>query len=298
VPPTDEYGQYPDFLLKFGKILSTNEMREVDEFVASMKWGQEGAIVPVDSSMDVEVIYDDNIKYLTLRGPETHGVRNIDLVFSDEEITNIMDGTGRIVRQIRHSAMEQEKLYHESTEALKVFRGDSEFGLDNLQDPEPLQFEAPEFDSVGGKKPTRGRRSYVLYETADSIAEKWNDESLIGYCEYCGMADSPIVIPRKDNSDTKAKCKWCAELDNLTWHIKYNGGVGYSADKEPWKMPDLLSFNWLRIGFIALTLWTTVIMLLQMLGFSESNPTIVLLLATFSGALGVIYGQRHGGSVD
>jgi len=64
---------------------------------------------------------------------------------------------------------------------------------------------------------------YKQYETAPSIDAKWHDMSLVGLCGYCGMDDSPIVIGDPDFDTHNAKCKWCAELDNLNYHLKFNG---------------------------------------------------------------------------
>jgi|KBSMisStaDraftv2_1062788.scaffolds.fasta_scaffold144966_1 hypothetical protein len=61
---------------------------------------------------------------------------------------------------------------------------------------------------------------YKQYETAPSIDKKWSDSKLVDVCNKCGMDDAEIVIV---GDTTGNKCKWCAELDNINYHLKYNG---------------------------------------------------------------------------
>ena len=60
---------------------------------------------------------------------------------------------------------------------------------------------------------------YEEYETAARIAEIWNDGNAVGLCEFCGMDDAPIF----KLWDGKHKCKWCAELNNLNYHLEHHG---------------------------------------------------------------------------
>lgn len=67
---------------------------------------------------------------------------------------------------------------------------------------------------------------YKQYETAKSIDERWSNEALIGECNVCGCDDCPIVIGGSDGfgiSLSGPKCKWCAERDNLIYHLSTNG---------------------------------------------------------------------------
>ncbi len=82
---------------------------------------------------------------------------------------------------------------------------------------------------------------YKQYETAPVIADQWRSDPRVGLCDYCGLDDAPIVINHPDdverhkedqqyadniaytNVSLRAKCKWCAEKDNLDYHLKYNG---------------------------------------------------------------------------
>lgn len=73
---------------------------------------------------------------------------------------------------------------------------------------------------------------YKEYETAPAIEDKWRDSTVIGLCGHCGLDDAPIVIPEKETGlrlfsgeevISRAKCKWCAEKDNLDYHLKYKG---------------------------------------------------------------------------
>lgn len=70
------------------------------------------------------------------------------------------------------------------------------------------------------RPPTTSKPAYILYETAQSIADKWHDLKLVGTCGVCGMDDAPIVVTWSGTD----KCKWCAELDNLTHHLKQPRG--------------------------------------------------------------------------
>lgn len=90
------------------------------------------------------------------------------------------------------------------------------------------------------------RPPYVTYETHSSIADVWYDRSLVGECSKCGLDDAPLIVPSgavKDSSGRymlnehvaiysgdgqvinnpwmDLKCKWCAEKDNINYHLKY-----------------------------------------------------------------------------
>lgn len=80
-------------------------------------------------------------------------------------------------------------------------------------DPKPQLFKSKDIYVTIGE--------YQQYETADSIDCLWHDYSLVGECGFCGCDDAPIVI--KSDPCRKAKCKWCAELDNLNYHLRHNG---------------------------------------------------------------------------
>lgn len=73
-------------------------------------------------------------------------------------------------------------------------------------------------------------KPYEEYESAAVINERWHDEQRIGWpCNYCGMDDCPIVLghPGLDNSFFirlgGPKCKWCAELSNINYHLATHG---------------------------------------------------------------------------
>lgn len=62
---------------------------------------------------------------------------------------------------------------------------------------------------------------YKQYETAELIQQNWNEPAAIGdTCTICHLNDAPIVWRAKDGT---LKCKWCAEKDNLDYHLNYNG---------------------------------------------------------------------------
>lgn len=68
------------------------------------------------------------------------------------------------------------------------------------------------------KRPEPEVKEYVEYSTASLIALQWYDQESIGIeCGYCGCSDAPIVFRNTP------KCKWCAEFDNITYHLKHNG---------------------------------------------------------------------------
>lgn len=62
---------------------------------------------------------------------------------------------------------------------------------------------------------------YVQYETANIIDAHWHDEKRIDRCEKCGMDDAPIVIGHTNRK--RKKCKWCAELDSINFHLAHHG---------------------------------------------------------------------------
>jgi len=62
---------------------------------------------------------------------------------------------------------------------------------------------------------------YKEYSTAQQIDEKWMDANLIGRkCFFCGCSDAQIVM---ETYIGQPKCKWCAEFDNICYHLKMNG---------------------------------------------------------------------------
>lgn len=101
------------------------------------------------------------------------------------------------------------------------------------------------FERINKEKESLLPPPYVQYETAESISKKWHDHNLIGLCMECGLSDAPLVIDRRilPESDPEGliasyrslrsymgapshvltKCKWCAELDNITYHLRCNG---------------------------------------------------------------------------
>lgn len=72
---------------------------------------------------------------------------------------------------------------------------------------------------------TKQESPYVEYSTAPSIADLWYDHTVVGRCGRCGMDDSPIVVGNQPSHYmyVSPKCKWCAERDNLNYHLKHNG---------------------------------------------------------------------------
>lgn len=62
--------------------------------------------------------------------------------------------------------------------------------------------------------------AYTEYESAPLIAERWHEQKLVGVCKKCGGDDAPIISTNIEGND---RCKWCAELENLSYHLRYNG---------------------------------------------------------------------------
>lgn len=77
------------------------------------------------------------------------------------------------------------------------------------------------------KKPPALER-YKEYETAPTIDKVWFDHKAIGTCDICGLSDCPVV----KMSSGVTKCKWCAELDNITYHLRYNGTRRFLSEKN------------------------------------------------------------------
>jgi hypothetical protein len=63
-------------------------------------------------------------------------------------------------------------------------------------------------------------QEYKEYSSADIIDRHWMNSDLIGLCGKCGCDDAPIVVHPYQGAQ---KCKWCAEFDNITYHLKMNG---------------------------------------------------------------------------
>lgn len=90
---------------------------------------------------------------------------------------------------------------------------------------------------------------YKEYETAPAIADKWHDNSVIGLCHGCKMPDVPLVLVAQDSSSSN-KCKWCAELDNLNYHLKYNGERVKALRKKNDKTPLVVHFAfWIVVAY-------------------------------------------------
>jgi hypothetical protein len=65
----------------------------------------------------------------------------------------------------------------------------------------------------------RARGPYPEYETPANINNRWGKtpEAKIP-CDFCGMDDEPIFRYMHNK-----RCKWCAELYELTKHLKKHG---------------------------------------------------------------------------
>lgn len=72
---------------------------------------------------------------------------------------------------------------------------------------------------AGEYKPRVLKKEYVEYGTVKSIADVWDDPEHIGECAECGMSDSAVIRTIWG----QLKCKFCMELSNLNYHLKYNG---------------------------------------------------------------------------
>lgn len=76
------------------------------------------------------------------------------------------------------------------------------------------------------RKPKRGlvptSPDYKMYETAPAIADLWHNTEKISKCGDCKLADQPIVTSGFNIgfTFTPARCKYCAEFNNLTHHLK------------------------------------------------------------------------------
>lgn len=62
--------------------------------------------------------------------------------------------------------------------------------------------------------------AYTEYVSAKLIAEGWHEQKLVGVCKKCGGDDAAIISTNIEGND---RCKWCAELENLSYHLRYNG---------------------------------------------------------------------------
>lgn len=62
---------------------------------------------------------------------------------------------------------------------------------------------------------------YVMYKTADQLADLWHDPNAVGECSECGMDDAPCLMKGNFPFPDTQVCKFCQELRNLEHHLKY-----------------------------------------------------------------------------
>lgn len=60
---------------------------------------------------------------------------------------------------------------------------------------------------------------YEEYESCEALQELWHQPANGEKCDVCGMSDCPVETMWSGVT----KCKWCWELDNLTYHLLHHG---------------------------------------------------------------------------
>lgn len=81
-----------------------------------------------------------------------------------------------------------------------------------------LIFCGPLLIPYSDDKPTK-KIEYIEYGSSPFLESIWNDYSLIGKCDRCGMADAPV----HPTPFTNTLCKYCKELDALNTHLQTHG---------------------------------------------------------------------------
>lgn len=81
---------------------------------------------------------------------------------------------------------------------------------------------------------------YTEYESAKAIADAWYDQKLAGVCRTCGGDDAPLIHTAIEGNE---RCKWCAEFENITYHLRYNGTRRFLPKEERTAVPVFPSFE-------------------------------------------------------
>lgn len=67
------------------------------------------------------------------------------------------------------------------------------------------------------------RADYKEFSSTWQVSLIWNDKDAVGHCSRCGMEDAPIIEPMALLEDRGPRCKWCAELEDITRHLELFG---------------------------------------------------------------------------